>query len=190
MPDKAPQPSKRERTRAKLIESAAQEIGEKGWDRTSLEAVAARAGMTRGAIYGNFKSRDDLFLAVVQARWKPATPVSTEGLTLKQYLRQVGQAVAAATDQSRGRTMAALSFYLYALTHEDMRKRVIALNRELYGGRAKRLSEAFPRSEFRIPPEALVCALHALSDGLTFLRTLQPELITEDVVVAAFESLA
>jgi hypothetical protein len=32
--------------------------------------------------------------------------------------------------------------------------------------------------------------LHALSDGLTFLRFLTPELITEKVIVAAFDALA
>jgi len=32
--------------------------------------------------------------------------------------------------------------------------------------------------------------VHALIDGLTFLRLLTPELITDDVVVAAFEALA
>jgi AcrR family transcriptional regulator len=190
MNEKQPQSSKRDRTRTKLITAAAEEIGEKGWDRTSLEDVAARAGMTRGAIYGNFKSRDDLFLAVVQAHWKPAIPASTEGLTLKQYLRKVGEMVAAGSDRTRVRTMAALSFYVYALTHEEMRKRVVHLNGELYSRGAERLRGAFPPGEFRIPPEALMCTLHALSDGLTFLRTLTPELITADTVVRVFESLA
>ena len=41
-----------------------------------------------------------------------------------------------------------------------------------------------------MPPERLVKVLHALSDGLTFLRFLTPELITDDVVIAAFEALA
>ena len=36
-----------QRTRAKLIEAAAEVIGEKGYDRASLEEIAARAGMTR-----------------------------------------------------------------------------------------------------------------------------------------------
>jgi AcrR family transcriptional regulator len=31
-------------------------IREKGYARTTLEAVAQRAGMTTGAIYGNFKN--------------------------------------------------------------------------------------------------------------------------------------
>ena len=53
-----PKGDKRARTRARLVQAAAAAIGEKGFERTSLEDVAQRAGMTRGAIYGNFDSRD------------------------------------------------------------------------------------------------------------------------------------
>jgi len=66
--------SKRLRTRARLVEAAALVIAEKGYERTSLEDVAVRAGMTRGAIYGNFRNKEDLFLAVVAARWQPIVP--------------------------------------------------------------------------------------------------------------------
>src|SRR5262245_13936892 len=77
---------KRERTRARLIEAAAQVIGEKGYERATLEEVAARAGMTRGAIYGNFKNREELFLAVVAARWQPIIPSWQPGAPLKEQL--------------------------------------------------------------------------------------------------------
>jgi AcrR family transcriptional regulator len=61
-----PKGEKRARTRAALLESARALIREKGYDRTTLEDVARRAGMTSGAIYGNFKNRDELFIALGQ----------------------------------------------------------------------------------------------------------------------------
>jgi AcrR family transcriptional regulator len=179
---------KRERTRARLLAVAAQVIGEKGWDRTSLQEVARRAGMTRGAIYGNFKNRDDLFLAVVQAQWKPVIPPLREGATFKEYMHTLGTAVAAAGPSRRAQAVGALSFMLYALTHEDIRTRVSAMNAEIYRRGAERLPKAFS-GELPMAPELLVRVLHALTDGLTFLRFLTPELITDDVVVAAFETL-
>jgi hypothetical protein len=39
-------------------------------------------------------------------------------------------------------------------------------------------------------PQHLVRVVHALTDGLTFLQFLTPELIADDVVVATFEALA
>jgi AcrR family transcriptional regulator len=181
---------KRERTRARLIEAAAQVIGEKGWDQTSLQDVATRAGVTRGSIYGNFRNRDELFLALVQARWKPIVPPPQPGQSFKAQMRALGRAVAAATPERRAQAVGALSFQLYALTHEDMRSRVARLNGEIYSRGAAAMAKSFNKRDLPMPPERLVKVLHALADGLTFLRFLTPELITDDVVIAAFEALA
>ena len=61
---RGPKGDKRDRTRATLLEAARAIVREKGYARTTLEAVARRAGMTTGAIYGNFKNRDELFIAL------------------------------------------------------------------------------------------------------------------------------
>jgi AcrR family transcriptional regulator len=185
-----PKGDKRARTRAKLIDAAAEVIGEKGWDRTSLDEVARRTGMTRGAIYGNFANREELFLAVVQSRWKPVAPGYTPGTTFRQHMHAVGQAVAAAGPERRARAMGALSFMLYALTHEELRGRLVTLNAEIYQRMAKDVSKAFRRRELPMPPKRLIPTLHALSDGLTFLRALMPELVSDAVIVAAFDALA
>ena len=49
-----PKGDKRERTRAALLEAARALVREKGYERTTIDQVAKRAGMTTGAIYGNF----------------------------------------------------------------------------------------------------------------------------------------
>jgi hypothetical protein len=42
-----------------------------------MEDVARRAGMTTGAIYGNFKNRDELFIAMSQTDWPPSGRVNS-----------------------------------------------------------------------------------------------------------------
>ena len=79
---------------------------------------------------------------------------------------------------------------LYALTHEEMRSQLVKLNAAIYRRMAAATAKTFPRRELPMEPKRLIPALHALADGLTFLRFLTPELITEDVIVAAFEALA
>src|SRR4026209_497441 len=91
-----PRGDKRQRTRARLIEVAGEVIAEKGLDRTSLEEIAERAGMSRGAIYGNFRDKEELFLAVAATRWAPITPGPNAGTTLRERMRSHGEAVAAA----------------------------------------------------------------------------------------------
>ena len=61
-----PKGNKRARTRATLLEAARALIQEKGYERTTLQDVARRAGMTSSAIYGNFKNRDELFMALAE----------------------------------------------------------------------------------------------------------------------------
>jgi AcrR family transcriptional regulator len=190
MPKTRSKGDKRDRTRTALIQAAAEIIGEKGWDRTSLEEVAVRAGMTRGAIYGNFKHREDLFLAVVRAHWKPVIPPLQAPTTFKEYMGALGTAVAAATAERRAQGVGALSFMLYALTHPEMASRVRQFNSDLYAAGAERMRKSFPAQDLPMPPERLVPVIHALTDGLTFLRLLTPELITDDVITNAFDALA
>jgi AcrR family transcriptional regulator len=185
-----PKGDKRQRTRDALIQAASEVIGEKGWDRTSLAEVAARAGMTRGAIYGNFKHREDLYISVVGARWKPVIPPLIPGTPFAEYMHTLGRAVAAAAPERRAEAVGAMSFMLYAMTHNEMRMRVWRANAEIYRVGAERMAQAFQPEELPMTPEQLVRVLHALTDGLTFLRFLTPELITDSVVIAAFEALA
>src|SRR6187549_2265001 len=56
---------RREATRQKLLDAAAQVFAEVGLDATSVEAICDRAGFTRGAFYSNFETKDELFLELV-----------------------------------------------------------------------------------------------------------------------------
>ena len=53
---------RREATRQKLLDAAAQVFAEEGLDAASVEAICDRAGFTRGAFYSNFETKDELFL--------------------------------------------------------------------------------------------------------------------------------
>lgn len=65
------QAERRERSRAALLESAARGLSRDGYGSLVLEDVAREAGYTRGALYHQFKDKDDLALAVL--RWADET---------------------------------------------------------------------------------------------------------------------
>ena len=77
---------------AKLLEAARAMVREKGYARTTLEAVARRAGMTTGAIYGNFKNRDELFIALGETYWAPVTPRIKPGATFAEVMHAMAEA--------------------------------------------------------------------------------------------------
>src|SRR6187200_2014813 len=98
-PRRKPKGDKRDRTRAALLEAARALVRERGYERTTLEKVAHRAGMTTGAIYGNFKNRDELFIALGQAYWAPIAPRIAPGATFAEVMHAFAKATLAAVDQ-------------------------------------------------------------------------------------------
>jgi AcrR family transcriptional regulator len=56
----------RDDTREKLFEAAARVFEEQGIGAASIEAIAAAADFTRGAFYSNFKSKDELIIAMLE----------------------------------------------------------------------------------------------------------------------------
>jgi AcrR family transcriptional regulator len=57
---------RRDATRQRLLDAAAEVFAEVGLDAASVEAVCERAGFTRGAFYSNFESKDELFLELAR----------------------------------------------------------------------------------------------------------------------------
>ncbi len=55
-----------EQTRQRLLDMAVVVFAQKGFARTSVEEIAERAGFSKGAVYSNFTSKEDLALAVLE----------------------------------------------------------------------------------------------------------------------------
>ena len=77
---------KRERTRAALIAATLDVVAEKGFAGASLDAIATRAGMSRGAIYSNFAGRGELLLAAMGSKGLTLSPANTPGGSLRSHL--------------------------------------------------------------------------------------------------------
>ncbi|HTT87529.1 MAG TPA: TetR/AcrR family transcriptional regulator [Acidimicrobiales bacterium] len=58
---------RRQQTREYLLRAAAEVLARRGFHGASLDEVAATAGYTKGAVYSNFKNKEDLFLALLEA---------------------------------------------------------------------------------------------------------------------------
>jgi AcrR family transcriptional regulator len=56
----------RDDTREKLFEAAARVFEQHGIGGASIETIAAAAGFSRGAFYSNFKSKDELIIAMLE----------------------------------------------------------------------------------------------------------------------------
>ena len=59
---------KAEATRARLLEVAAEVFVERGYAAVSLRDIAVAAGVTKGAIYGHFRSKGQLLVEVIRTQ--------------------------------------------------------------------------------------------------------------------------
>ena len=82
------------RTRSALLESAARRLSRQGYGNLVLEDVARDAGYTRGALYHQFKDKEDLALVVL--RWTDETWQREVGERARQELDPVGALLAMA----------------------------------------------------------------------------------------------
>ena len=188
-PRRQPKGDKRERTRAALIEAARVLVREKGYERTTIEEVARRAGMTTGAIYGNFKNRDELFIALGQTYWAPVRPKIKPGATFGEAMHALAKATLAAVDERTPVAVGRLTGLAYALKNRDLRLRVHEITKSSYEFGAEWL-RTFEPGQLPMKPEHLVCVLHALIEGLVMHRILTPELCPDEVFYDAFAALA
>lgn len=184
-----PKGDKRERTRATLLEAARALVREEGYERTTLAKVAQRAGMTTGAIYGNFRNRDELFIALGETYWAPVAPVIKPGATFAEAMRAFAKATIAAVDERAPAAIGRLTGVAYALQNEDLRSRVVDVTRGSYEFGVEWLRR-FDPAELPMPPRTLVRVLHALIEGLVMQRILTPELCPDEVFYSAFGALA
>jgi AcrR family transcriptional regulator len=65
---RTPQRERRARTRAALLRAAGRVFAEHGFHQATLEAVAGEAGVSKGALYHYFPSKEQLFLALLEDR--------------------------------------------------------------------------------------------------------------------------
>jgi AcrR family transcriptional regulator len=173
---------KRGRTRAALLAAARALIAAGGLGAVTLEAVAARAGMSRGAIYGNFADRDDLLIAVLEGAAAPIEPAFVAGLTLRAQLRRLGAAVFAAAATRDSAQAAALA--VYAASRPEVAARVAAETAARLARREAALLALYPAMLLPMAAADFVRALAAMTEGLAGSG------FAERVFVAAFEGLA
>ena len=185
-----PKGDKRDRTRAKLLEAARSLIREKGYESTTLEDIAAKAGMTTGAIYGNFKNRDELFISLGQTYWAPIKPQVKPGSSFAAIMRAMAEATIAAIPDRSAAAVGRLTGLAYTLTHEELRVQVREITAQSYVMGEQWLRAVTKEDDLPMPADQLVRVLHAMTEGLVFQRLLTPELVPDEIFRVAFGALA
>jgi AcrR family transcriptional regulator len=187
---------RRELTRRHLLEAAAIVFSRDGFHGATLDDVASHAGFTKGAVYSNFKSKDDLFLALLDDRVESQFAIVAEVLDSGPHVREaqfprIRELLDATLLGDDSFSALYLEFVLYARRNPAAREKLIA---------SARREQAFIQSLIErehglvsgAPPPALRAFAEfsrAVFGGLTLTRLVDPDAVTKDTVEVILDML-
>jgi AcrR family transcriptional regulator len=181
---------KRARTREKLLAAAVEAIGEKGFEAVSLDEIAARAGLTKGAIYDHFGSKDGVIRAVMEKEWKPIPfPEGAASAPVEARMRAFADQVVSQGDETRLRLPLQSAFLLYSLSHPELQAATPGRLKEGTQMEARRLLDVFKPEELPMAPDRFAILLQAMIPGLMYMRSQAPEVVTDEAIRDIFLGL-
>jgi AcrR family transcriptional regulator len=174
--------------RERLLDAALAELLERGYGGASLQSIAQRAGLTRGAIYWNFHSKQELFLTLLEERVdRPALELMRLTEAASVDTPTAGLVSAGLVSLVRGQgELIMLLFEHWALAVRDPKLR------PAFNQRQKLLRKALARAlearhattgiALSYPAEQLATAVLALANGLAMNALAEPEAVSEELL--------
>ncbi|MFF0542044.1 TetR/AcrR family transcriptional regulator [Nocardia thailandica] len=171
-------------TRQQLMATAKQLFLELGYHATSLEKVADRAGFSKGAVYSNFRNKDELCVAVLEEtraeRVAEILAILTEPDPDARLARFQSWAEAVIGDPAW--TSLEVEFAMHARRNEPQRTELSARLDSILG----MLSGAAQADDLDgpLPPDELAVTVLALGVGLGIFRAVNPAIPVTGLVDA------
>jgi AcrR family transcriptional regulator len=185
-------PSRAERqalTRTALVDAAERLFIAQGFHATPLDSVAAEAGYTKGAVYSNFASKEDLFFAVYERRLDSRVAefeaILESASSAREALEAAARTAAPRGERDDGWLAVFFEFWAHVLRHAELRERFAGLHRRVIEPlqtamvrHAEEVGEPLPED-----PRKMATARYAMQLGLQLERLTQPDVVDRELGV-------
>jgi AcrR family transcriptional regulator len=178
---------RQERTRSCLLEAAGRVFARRGLAQASVDEVAADAGFTKGAVYANFGSKEELFLAMLDVRFAQRLEEMDRALSTDEPPEAQARAAGRdfvdflSHDPEWGRLF--LEAALHASRDEAFRAKLLSR----YAAMRERMAELLRRRteaggfDPGVPFDQLATMIFAMANGMAFERFVEPEAVPDDL---------
>jgi len=159
----------------KIIQAAIESFAKTGFDRTKMEDIAKRLGLSKGTIYLYFDSKEDLFLAICEHNIQEGDKEDA-GLFLKKenVASDAEQIYDNIRSREQGNDRVMLEMVAESARNPKLKKAMyelhIKLHEHIMQGVRYKIEEGFLKKE--VDAASLAIALVALYDGLAVNRML------------------
>jgi AcrR family transcriptional regulator len=142
------------RTRRWLLAAAGTLFRERGYHGASLEAIAAAAGYTIGAVYSAFSSKADLFLALIDERIdrqeREKREIARVGGPLEERVREIAGLRMMELEADPGWFPVMVEFWAPAARDEGLRRKFALRHERLVGAFAELARDVLPESTSKL----------------------------------------
>jgi AcrR family transcriptional regulator len=188
------QEQRRTRTRAAVLDAAAKSFALSGFHGTSVDDIAEAAGVSKGAIYYSFPSKDDLFVALLEQRtqaWVTAMNSAPADSSLNGQASHAVSGFFADLDADPSWTPLLLEFLAYSARDERTRAMMNerffgALQAAVEAATAERTAAAGLRD---VPIAEFAAGVTALACGLGIERSFGPAHRVDEVMTTMLDLL-
>jgi AcrR family transcriptional regulator len=186
---------KQQRTRALLLDGAARVFARRGYHVATLEEVAAEVGLTKGAVYSNFESKEGLFLALVDSeigkRVREIRSVIGAGATPETVEREAERQFQRFVRDEPHWPLLFYEFFSYGARNAQLRDEFVKRRRAVFEVIAEALARRAAELGFTLPrpAEQIAVAVEALMNGLAFMRVIDPDSVPDGLFGAAMSRL-
>lgn len=181
-PEKRSRPT-RAQTRARLLTAAGNVFAKRGYDRASLDDVAVAAGLTKGAVYSSFASKDELFYALMRERIGERLALAARAVerqaTVHDITHDTGGGLAELISTQADWHLLFIEFWARAVRDPDLREEFARNRRFARALIAGFLQERATEAELDLPAPAdqLAIAVLALSNGIAIEHLADPDTV-------------
>jgi len=175
------------RTRQLLMAAASKVCAKRGLERASIDEVAEEAGFTKGAFYANFRSKEELFLAMLDERFaeqlrKLDETLSAEG-ELGDQVREAAADFAHDLADEPEWVRLYFQFAAHAARDESFRAELVTRERALRARMAEIIARRTERLPFPapFPPDQVARMADAMIDGFAMHQLLDPADYPDDL---------
>jgi AcrR family transcriptional regulator len=176
-------------SRERLLEAAAKVFAERGYQAASVDEIAAAAGLSKGAVYWNFSSKDELFHALLEERIDRQIEETAEILRSAPTDRPIDPEVANRWEALPGRErelmLLSQEHWARAVRDPELRSRYAERQARLRDVLADGLRTRVRRTgapPFSTPAEDVASAYIALANGLALQRLVDPDGVPEGLL--------